>query len=89
LAYNASHAPKAMESIAKALNAQDAAQAVFNLALSNGAPVALKDLGMAEHDIDRVCQLAMQNQYPNPRPLEQVALRRLLQNAFEGKPPHS
>jgi alcohol dehydrogenase class IV len=89
LAYNANHAPKAMESIAKALGAQDAAQAVFNLALANGAPVALKDLGMAEHDIDRVCQLAMQNQYPNPRPLEQVALRRLLQNAFEGKPPHS
>ena len=89
LAYNASHAPKAMESIAKALGAQDAAQAVFNLALSNGAPVALRALGMAEHDLDRVCQLAMQNQYPNPRPLEQVALRRLLQNAFEGKPPHS
>jgi alcohol dehydrogenase class IV len=89
LAYNASHAPQAMTSIANALGATDAAQAVFNLALSNGAPVALKDLGMAEHDIDRVCQLAMQNQYPNPRPLEQVALRRLLQNAFEGKPPHS
>ena len=89
LAYNASHAPRAMKSIANALGAQDAPQAVFNLALSNGAPVALKDLGMVENDLDRVCQLAMQNQYPNPRPLEQVALRQLLQNAFEGKPPQS
>ena len=89
LAYNASHAPDAMKSIATALGAKDAALAVFNLAHSNGAPVALKELGMAEHDIDRVCQMAMQNQYPNPRPLEQVALRQLLQNAFEGQQPHS
>jgi maleylacetate reductase len=89
LAYNAAHAPQAMQSIAKALGAEDAPMALYHLALSNGASVALKDLGMVESDIDRVCQLAMQNQYPNPRPLEQVALRQLLHNAYEGKPPHS
>ncbi|HET8746103.1 MAG TPA: hypothetical protein VFM98_10900 [Ramlibacter sp.] len=31
--------------------------------------------------------LALQNQYPNPRPLERTALRHLLQDAFEGNPP--
>jgi maleylacetate reductase len=29
----------------------------------------------------------MQNQYPNPRPLERGAIRQLLQDAFEGKRP--
>jgi maleylacetate reductase len=29
----------------------------------------------------------MQNQYPNPRPLERDALRQLLQDAFEGNRP--
>jgi maleylacetate reductase len=36
------------------------------------------------HDLDRACEIAMQNQYPNPRPLERAALRRLLQDAFDG-----
>lgn len=89
LAYNAKHAPESMLAIARALNAIDAPLAVYNLAKSNGAPVALRDIGMQEKDLDHACQLAMQNQYPNPRPLEQVALRQLLQNAFEGEQPHS
>jgi maleylacetate reductase len=29
----------------------------------------------------------MESAYPNPRPLEAAALRRLLQNAWEGAPP--
>ena len=64
-----------------------AAQAVYDLANNNGAPVALKDLGLTEPDLDRACDLALQNQYPNPRPLERQALRQLLQNAFEGNRP--
>ena len=34
-------------------------------------------------------QYAVQNQYPNPRPLERAALRALLQRAFDGEPPQS
>ena len=88
LAYNAKHAPESMQIIARALNAADAPLAIYNLAKSNGAPIALRDIGMQEKDLDHACHLAMQNQYPNPRPLEQVALRQLLQNAFEGEQPH-
>lgn len=84
LAYNAAAAPTAMARIAQALDSESAPQAVFNLALYNGASVALKDIGMREEDLDRACDIAMQNQYPNPRPLERAALRQLLQNAFEG-----
>lgn len=87
LAYNAGAAPQAMQRIAKALGGQNAAQAVFDLAKSNGAPVALKDIGMKQADLDRACDIALQNQYPNPRPLERAALRQLLQHAFEGVRP--
>ncbi|MFZ9543931.1 MAG: maleylacetate reductase [Hylemonella sp.] len=87
LAYNAQQAPQAMARIARALGGASAAQAVYDLAHDNGAPVALKDLGLTEPDLDRACDLALQNQYPNPRPLERQALRQLLQNAFEGNRP--
>ena len=87
LAYNAAAAPDAMHMIAAALGGSSAAQAVFDLAKNNGAPVALKDIGMKEADLDRACDIAMQNQYPNPQPLERPALRQLLQNAFEGVRP--
>ena len=87
LAYNTAAAPEAMRVIAEALNGASAAQAVFDLAKINGAPVALKDIGMREADLDKACDIAMKNQYPNPRPLERHALRQLLQDAFEGRRP--
>ena len=87
LAYNAAAAPDAMHMIVAALGGSSAAQAVFDLAKNNGAPVALKDIGMKEADLDKACDIAMQNQYPNPQPLERPALRQLLQNAFEGVRP--
>ncbi|MBP7567811.1 MAG: maleylacetate reductase, partial [Burkholderiaceae bacterium] len=60
---------------------------VYDLAKDNGAPVALKDIGMKADDLDKACEIAMSNQYPNPRPLEVGAIRRLLQEAFEGVRP--
>jgi maleylacetate reductase len=87
LAYNAKAAPEAMRRIARALNADSAPQAVYDLARDNGAPVALRDIGLKEPDLDQACEIALQNQYPNPRPLERQALRELLQYAFEGARP--
>lgn len=87
LAYNAAAVPEAMARIATALGGTHAAQAVFDLARDNGAPVALKDIGLKEADLDRACEIAMSNQYPNPRALEAGAIRRLLQDAFEGQRP--
>jgi maleylacetate reductase len=87
LAYNATAAPQAMVRIARALGGTSAAQAMYDLAKANGAPVALKDIGMKEADLDKACDIALQNQYPNPRPLERVAIRQLFQDAFEGARP--
>ena len=87
LAYNAKAAPQAMERIARALEGRSAARSFFDLARNNGAPVALRDIGMQAGDLDRACEIALQNQYPNPRPLERAAIRQLLQDAFEGVRP--
>jgi maleylacetate reductase len=87
LAYNAAAAPVAMTRIARALGARNAAQGVFDLAQSNGAPVSLRELGMKADDVDRACEIALRNQYPNPRPLEPAAIRALLQDAFDGRRP--
>jgi maleylacetate reductase len=60
---------------------------VFDLARDHGAPVALKDIGMPAEGLDRAADLAVQNQYANPRPLERAAIRELLQRAFDGTRP--
>jgi len=87
LAYNAQAAPEAMRRIARALEAKSAPQAVYDLAQDNGAPVSLRDIGLQAADVDKACDIALQNQYPNPRPLERAAIRQLLQDAYEGKRP--
>lgn len=87
LAYNAAHAPEAMQRIARALGTDDAAQGVHELALTNGAPVSLRALGMQETDLDRAADLACANPYWNPRPVERAAIRALLQNAYHGTAP--
>jgi maleylacetate reductase len=87
LAYNARHAPAAMVRIARALGCKDAPQAVYELTRRHGAPMALREIGMREEDVDRAADLALANPYWSPRPLERSGIGRLLRRAFEGKLP--
>jgi maleylacetate reductase len=87
LAYNRDDARDAMRLMAEALGVSDAAQGAFDLAVAVGAKTSLKSLGMPEDGLDRAADLAVQNQYPNPRPLERHAIRDLLDNAYHGKKP--
>lgn len=90
-AYNARHAPAAMQSIARALGAaeDDAPGALFDLARSLGIPASLAELGMRVDDLDIVADLVTQNPYYNPRPLDKRAIRRLLDLAYTGERPTS
>jgi alcohol dehydrogenase class IV len=88
LAYNAPAAPEAMARIARALGAPgDAPGAVFDLGVRQGAPTSLAAIGMRAENLDRAADLALQNEYPNPRRLERGAIRTLLQRAFDGARP--
>ena len=86
-AYNRTAAPDAMNAIAHALGAQDAAQGLFDLAKAIGAPTALKDIGMPADGLDKAADLAVQNPYYNPEPLDRGKIRQLLENAYNGTRP--
>jgi maleylacetate reductase len=87
VAYNATAAPEAMSRVARALGVRSAAQGLYDLAASLGAPTSLAALGMKEVDLDQAADIAVQNPYYNPRPITRDGIRALLQDAFEGRRP--
>jgi len=89
LAYNFDAAPAAMRRIARALGRADVPLAVYELAQRHGAPTSLREIGMTADGLELAADLAVSDQYPNPRPLERTALRGLLQRAFDGVSPHA
>jgi len=86
-AYNAPSAPDAMARVARALSRPSAAEGLYDLADSLGAPLSLAALGMKAADLDQAADIAAQNPYYNPRPITREGIRALLQNAFEGRRP--
>ncbi len=84
--FNQTYAPQAMQAIGRALGvkAQDAAAGLYDLAKAIGAPVALKDIGMQEKDLDKAAKIATTDPYYNPRPVDCMAVRELLEKAFWG-----
>jgi maleylacetate reductase len=87
LAYNAAAAPDAMRRVEQALGAPHAAQGIFDLMRSLGAPLALKDIGMKEAELDRAAGLATTAPYFNPRAVDRDGIRALLDDAYFGRPP--
>jgi alcohol dehydrogenase class IV len=66
LSFNATAAPTAMQRIERALDLggeRSAAQGLFDLARNSGAPIALRDIGMKEADLDRAAEIAVSNPY--------------------------
>ena len=86
-AYNRDAASEAMRVIAGALGVADAAQGLYDLAKKLGAPLSLKELGMPEDGIERAAKLATENPYYNPRPVEYAGVKRLLEDAWNGRRP--
>ncbi|HLF22880.1 MAG TPA: maleylacetate reductase [Burkholderiales bacterium] len=86
-AYNFSVAREAMARTQRALGAKDAASGLFDLAAGLGAPMTLEQIGMRASDLDRAADLAVAAPYPNPRPIERSAIRKLLDDAFYGRRP--
>jgi alcohol dehydrogenase class IV len=87
LAYNARCARSAMLGIARAIGRPSAASGLYDLARESGATMALRDIGLQEDQLDRAVDIAMVSPYPNPRPLEREALRKLLTEAWAGERP--
>jgi maleylacetate reductase len=83
IAYNAEVVPDLLQPLFDLLGGES----LHNFAKRMGAPLALRDLGLREADLDSAARIATQNAYWNPRPLEYGPIRKLLQAAWEGAPP--
>jgi maleylacetate reductase len=60
---------------------------LWDFAKSIGAPLSLRDFGLTETDLDRAANIATENPYWNPRPIDRTSIRTLLQQAWEGVRP--
>jgi len=85
-AYNAQAAAQELQPLAD-LFGDSIGGGLYDFARSLGAPLALKDLGLKESQLDTAADLAVKNPYWNPRPVEREAVRVLLQRAWEGARP--
>ena len=87
MAYNYAAARAAMRAAERALDVPQAAQGIYDLMKGLGASLALRDIGMPETGLDRAAELATQQPYFNPRPVERAGIRALLDAAFHGRRP--
>ena len=86
IGFNAVDVPDLLRPVSSALAGTPGA-ALFDFAVSLGAPTRLKHFGLSEADLDRAASIAVANPYWNPRPFDQRAIRSLLQDAWEGRRP--
>jgi maleylacetate reductase len=89
MAFNLPAAPEARGRLSHALNSDDPARTMWELAGTLGAPRSLRELGMAETDVTRVAALVIATQYPNPRPPTLAAVTAVLEEAWSGDRPGS
>lgn len=89
IAYNSKAAVTELQPICDLLGGDNAGLALHNFAKKMNAPLALRDLGLREGDLDRAAELATTKPYPNPRPVTPNDIRALLQAAWAGDSPIS
>ena len=73
--------------ITDAFGGTRAGAGLWQFAKNLGAPMRLSDLGLTSPDLDRAADIATRNPYANPRPIDRDGIRRLLQDAFDGRCP--
>ncbi|MQT15598.1 maleylacetate reductase [Segnochrobactrum spirostomi] len=86
-AFNEVAVPDLLAPIAEAFGGGSAGGGLWDFAQSVGSPLSLKEIGIAESDLDRAAAIAVKNAYANPRPIEATSIRELLQAAWEGRRP--
>lgn len=87
LSYNAPDIPDAMAKLASVLPGSegDATKGLNVLLEKLKVKRALKDFGMKEEDVDKAADIAVSNQYPNPRALEREKIREIIRRCWAGE----
>jgi alcohol dehydrogenase class IV len=89
VAYVAPAAPAAMAELSLALGAPVPATALYELLCRCNGTTALRDLGLPRDAIAVAAAMSLRDPYWNPRPLDQQAIERMLQRAWNGDAPVS
>lgn len=88
LAFNSPYAPAAVAALSRALPGDGApADRLWRLSRELGAPSSLRELGMAEADIDRIADEVTSRSYGNPRPITAENVASLLRASLAGDRP--
>ncbi|WP_164710871.1 maleylacetate reductase [Euzebya pacifica] len=87
LAYTAPAIQPVIARLAEALQVNDPAVALHQLAERIGAPTALEELGMPADGIEEAAGRVVEEAADNPRPPEHDAIAAMLRRAFAGKAP--
>ncbi|MGO8073508.1 maleylacetate reductase [Rhizobium leguminosarum] len=85
-AYNAAAVPELLAPVADIFGGS-VGGGLWDFARQIGSPLALKGLGLSEADLDSAAEIATENPYWNPRPIDRQSIRALLQDAWEGTRP--
>jgi maleylacetate reductase len=86
-AFSLPAAADARERLARALGANDPAQALYGINVASGLPTGLKDLGLREADIPRAVEVVAKRKFPCPRPCAPADIENVIRQAFAGHPP--
>ena len=89
VAFNAPAVPEAIARLTAALEVEDAAAGLFDLAVELKVPTSLKELGVRDGDLDRAAEIAVETAHDNPRPVDVAGMRAVLEDAFHGRRPAS
>ncbi len=86
--YNEQAVGELLAPICEIFDSSAAGVALWEFAKSLDAPLALRDLGLKESDLDRATDIALSKPYWNPREITAEGIRALLQNAWSGEAPN-
>ena len=89
IGFNESAVPELLAPLAALFGQKSAGLGLWEFAKAAGAPMALRDLGLRESDLERAADLATANPYWNPRPISREAILALLRAAWAGERPAS
>ena len=86
-AFNGEAAPEAMRRVARALGADEAPGALYELMQRAATVKSLKQMGLTMAALGKAADLAVKNPYDNPRPVTRDDVMAILTAAWNGNRP--
>lgn len=87
IGFNARAAARELQPVARIFGQRHPGLALYEFAKRLGSPMALRDLGLKEEDLDRAAEIATSKPYWNPQDVTKKDIAKLLEAAWRGDPP--